>query len=414
MRNRALAKRAVAEDLTKRTAYVDDQYVLDAPVRETLARLRSGESVMVRYPTEYVAQHQQPESPELPDDIADWNYAELTPSAFERARTQMDVSDWEVIDAETYRSFHRTRAVSQLVNAWATSSTSPNSLAVQLTVRDMFDLADANNLSGVKSEWLEKATRIRAERGPFLEAFARAQYDATQEWLARAGVTHVYLLRGMYWDLEAYTPPEWADPARGPGPYEAEVSLHPLSSFTLNPFTAQEFVGDEGDSDWAGDHGVVLDGTVPVSRVFALPRTGIGCLNEWEAVVLGRTDQWRVSGRVGKYRFYVQHLIATANTRYEQVVAIEFARSIGMLDLIPPEWLNGGQKALPLKEPVMRRKRAWDVWNGGRLATDLDTCAQAAGLSREEMAHDLLSRQDQVDIPVELLAECESVTQFVG
>ncbi|GHE31490.1 hypothetical protein GCM10017673_37780 [Streptosporangium violaceochromogenes] len=416
LRNRARAKRQIVEDLTRRIGHVDDAYVLDAPVRETLARLRSGESVMVRFPTSRVAEYQQPNAPGLADDINDWNYKEVTPADYDRIRTQMDMdTDFEVIGSETYRQFHRAATVSQFVHAWATSSTSPNALAVQFTVRDMFDLKDTHDLGDVNPDWLEKAEQVRAEKGPFLEAFARAQYDATQEWLAQSGVTHMHLFRGMYWDMELFDPPDWADPGRGPEPYEIDVPLSPLSSFTLNPFTAQDFVGEEGDAEWAGEHGVVLDGTVPTHRIFALPRTGIGCLNEWEAVVLGGTDRWRVSGRVGRYRFYTQHLIATAQNRYEQIVAIEFARSMGMLDLIPPEWLNRGQKALPrTKEPPMPRKRTWDVWAGGHLATDLDTYAHIGGWSRQEAAQELLAKRHRVDVPAELLTECEAVAGIAG
>lgn len=413
MRNRALAKRQIAQDLTRRIAHVDDQYVLEEPVRFTLARLRSGESIMVRTPTPYVALHAQPDSPDLPNDLADWEYQEVLPEEFEQARQSMDMSGFDVIDADRYRAMHREEMVADMVNAWALNSAAPRSMAIQLVARDMFGL-ERTSLDGV--DRLEMAEEILERQRPFVEAFVRGQYDATQEWLRDAGVTHLHVLRGMAWHIMELDdgPPEWARPNRGPGPYEADVPLRPLSSFTLSPFTAQEFVGQEGDMDWDFQHGVVIDGTVPAERVFALPRTGIGCLDEWEAVILGGTDRWRVTARVGKYRFYLQHLIATATTRYEQIVATEFARSMDMMDLIPDSWT--GQKALPLKEASMvpPRKRSWDVWNGGRLATDLDTCVRASGMSREETARDLLERQHLVDIPAELLEECRRVVGEAG
>jgi hypothetical protein len=410
MRNRALAKRQIAQDLTRRIEHVDDEYVLEEPARAALARIRSGESLMVRSPTPYVALHAQPNSPDLPNDLADWMYQEVLPEEFEQAQRSMDMSDLEVIDADRYRGFHRENAVAAMVNAWAFNSAGPRSLTIHLVARDMFGL-ERTTLDGVEPFRLEMAEEILEKQRPFVEAFVRAQYDATQEWLRDAGVTHLHVLRGMVWNALSIDdgPPSWASPDRGPGPYEAEVPLRPLSSFTLSPFTAQEFVGPEGDADWDQQRGVVMDGTVPAERVFALPRTGIGCLDEWEAVLLGGTDRWRVTARVGKYRFYLQHLIATATTRYEQIVATEFARSMGMMDLIPDSWT--GQKTLLLKETPMvpSRKRAWDVWNGGRLATDLDTCVRASGMSREETARDLLARQHLVDIPAELLEECRRV-----
>lgn len=268
-------------------------------------------------------------------------------------------------------------------------------------------------LDDVEPDRLEMAEEILAAQGPCIQAFVRG-YDATQEWLRDAGVTRLHVLRGMWWHPlnHEHGPPDWASPDRGTDAYEADVPLRPLSSFTLSPFTAQEFVGEEGDFDWNDLHSVVIDGTVPAERVFALPRTGIGCLDEWEAVLLGGTDQWRVTRGVGRYRFYLQHLIDTVNIRYEQIVATEFARTMGLMDMIPDSWTTG-RKALPtagtLMEAPQPRKRAWDVWDGGRLATDLATCVRASGMNRVETARDLLVRQHLVDIPAELLDECRRV-----
>ncbi|MFI6536632.1 hypothetical protein ACIBHY_29570 [Nonomuraea sp. NPDC050547] len=410
MRNRALAKRQISQDLTRRIEHVDDRYVLDEPVRAALGRLRSGEAVMVRSPTPYVALHQQPNSPDLPNELADWHYQEILPEEFEDAQQSMDMSEFEVIDADRYRAIHREQAVAGLVNAWAFNAVAPRSLALQLVARDMFGL-DSTTLDGVDNDRLVMAEEILERVRPFVEAFVRAQYDATQEWLRDAGAIHVHVQRGMVWNIldVEQGPPDWARSGRGSSEFEAEVPLRPLSSFTLSPFTAQEFVGQEGDPDWGLQHGVVLDGTVPAERIFALPRTGIGCLDEWEAVILGGADRWRVTARVGKYRYYLQHLIDTADSRYEQVVAIELARSMDMMELIPDSWITE-RKALPIGgTPVgarPRRKSAWDVWNGGRLATDLETCVRASGMSREETARDLLARQHEVDVPAELLEEC--------
>ncbi|MEU4231072.1 hypothetical protein AB0F17_42845 [Nonomuraea sp. NPDC026600] len=410
MRNRAMAKRQIMQDLTRRIEHVDDEYVLEEPVRAALARIRSGESVMVRSPTRAVALHAQPDSPDLPNDLADWTYQEVLPEEFEQARQSMAMSDFEVIDADRYRALHRESMVAAMINAWAFDAVSPRSLAIQVVAREQFGL-ERTTMDGVKPHRLEMAGEILDKQRPFVEAFVHGQYDATQEWLREAGVTHLHVLRGMVWDATDTEEgvPAWADRDRGPDAYEADVPLRPLSSFTLSPFTAQEFVGQEGDTfEWIHEHGVVIDGTVPAARVFALPRTGIGCLNEWEAVLLGGTDRWRVVGRVGKYRFYLQHLIATAGSRYEQFVATEFARSMGMMEMIPDSWTTG-QKALPVEEAAVARKQAWDVWNGGRIATDLDTCVKASGMSREETARDLLARQHLVDVPADLLEECRRV-----
>ncbi|WP_433513723.1 hypothetical protein ACQP2T_60940 [Nonomuraea sp. CA-143628] len=415
MRNRALAKQQIAEDLTRRTAHVGDEHVLDETVRSALARIESGEAIMVRSPTPYVEKHAQPDSPDLPNDLADWEYQEVLPEEFEQARQSMDMSGFEVIDAERYRSFHRRNAVGSLVAAWAQNSASPRSLAVQLVARDMFGL-ERTTLDDVNDYRLEMAKDILERQRPFVEAFVRAQYEATQQWLRDAGVTHVHVLRGMVWDVRDGGVPAWARPERGPDAYEEDVPLRPLSSFTLSPFTAQDFVGEEGDPDWRHEHGVVIDGTIPAERVFALPRSGIGCLNEWEAVVLGGTDRWRVAARTGKYRFYLMHLIATASTPYEKVVAIEFARNMGMMDLLPDVWPGMQQKAFAVEGAPMvaRQKRTWDVWLGGHLVTDLATCAKIAGMSEEDTARDLLAQERRVEVPAELLEECRRVVDALG
>jgi hypothetical protein len=93
-----------------------------------------------------------------------------------------------------------------------------------------------------------------------IEVSLDAQYNATQSWFQEQGISEVTLYRGMETDTPAGT---------------QEVNMRPLSSWSLNEATADAF----GQT--------VLQATFPVERILSIPLTGIGCLNEYEAVVLG-------------------------------------------------------------------------------------------------------------------------------
>lgn len=136
-----------------------------------------------------------------------------------------------------------------------------------------------------------------------MRVHARAQYDETQRVLAAKGVKEVSLWRGVSID-----PDDAATIAR-----TGVVALQPLSSFSSNRGVALDFasqkLGDTpyDDDDWTPAKsmasGHLLRMTLPASRVFSIPKTGFGCLNEFEWVILGnKSTSTRISKRYGSFK----------------------------------------------------------------------------------------------------------------
>jgi len=92
--------------------------------------------------------------------------------------------------------------------------------------------------------------------------FLRAQYEATQEFLAAHGIKEVAVFRG-------------ADGVKHPKGTRVDTQVNPMESTTTDADTARAF----GDCHLAT--------MVPASRVFSTYRTGVGCNSESEIVLLG-------------------------------------------------------------------------------------------------------------------------------
>jgi len=108
------------------------------------------------------------------------------------------------------------------------------------------------------------------------EAMVRAIYENTQselDTLREAGVTHVTLYRGIRPRTEERRPD------RGT---EAQLDSNMLESWS----TSEEVAGRQ--FGW-GHIGRVLKMTVPLDRVYSTARTGIGCLDEYEWVLIKDT-----------------------------------------------------------------------------------------------------------------------------
>ena len=110
-------------------------------------------------------------------------------------------------------------------------------------------------------------------------AVLRAMYVDTQARLRDMGVKELVLARGVAADVKSS-----ATTAR-------LVGQNTLESWSLSPYVAATFVGE---GTMARN---VVYARVPAARVLSYPRTGFGCLNEQEMVILGRPRGDRV--RVG-------------------------------------------------------------------------------------------------------------------
>lgn len=107
-----------------------------------------------------------------------------------------------------------------------------------------------------------------------LRGFVRAQYDETQDYFKKKGITSLTLARGMN-NLQ-----------EGVHSQDGLVKLHlqPLSSFSTSPSTATDFA--TGDPTTAS----VYYARVPVEKVVGTYHTGNGCTGEYEVVVAAHPE----------------------------------------------------------------------------------------------------------------------------
>jgi hypothetical protein len=172
----------------------------------------------------------------------------------------------------------RYAAISGMIQQWSLTSNneSSRSLAIQEIAAQTFGIQDHADWEIIREDTTEKMNDLIAEHGDVLRAFVTAQYEATQEYLKSAGVNSIELYRGMAVGQKVFD----TIAAEDYGTHEFET--RPLTSWSTNNGAALEFA--------SGRNGVLLQATIPAERVFSLPLTGFGCLNEKEVVVLGGTD----------------------------------------------------------------------------------------------------------------------------
>jgi len=185
--------------------------------------------------------------------------------------------------------------VRDMVNGWAkTSGQTKEAIALQLSANEEFGMESTvshfneGQLSKAR-DWLNLEAVVRGTdlnpgvtNSELQRAFLRAQYEVTQEELRRVGINFVTLIRGV----------KRAGLA-SPGGFR-DINLQPLSSFSSNNDIARSFAG-HGQQD--GSMLYVI--RVPASQVMSTARTGLGCLNEYECVVLGRpTGAWTTQSSI--------------------------------------------------------------------------------------------------------------------
>lgn len=168
------------------------------------------------------------------------------------------------------------QVVASLIDRWAGTSADNDAwaLAIQRAIHDEFGIAEESMRHfQAAGNWLA-SQEIFAEHGPALRAFARAMWDETQAQLSADGIDEVMLYRG-----QGFLPDE-----HFPGVHvDADVRLQPASSFSSRYSTATSFQRTPP----AGGGGII-SARVPRERILGSARTGFGCLNEGEYVVLGK------------------------------------------------------------------------------------------------------------------------------
>jgi hypothetical protein len=190
----------------------------------------------------------------------------------------------------------RAMSVSSLIHQWAETSNDHNAmaLALQRATQEEF------GLEGTKGWDIDADTQKRTDQyyekyGGMFKAFVRAQYDETQDFLAKNGITQVPVYRGFAFSEGNI--PSWTNFSKKT---DDPIPLRPISAFSYDEAKAWEFATGWNSSvfDYADeDHDLIsvsVSGVIPASRVLSCAQTGFGCYNEREIVVLGGTDKWGV------------------------------------------------------------------------------------------------------------------------
>ena len=184
--------------------------------------------------------------------------------------------------------------VKNLIQSWAHSSNDDVdlSLAIQDAAQKVFKTDWAVTWS--RDQYASDTGQVEANLtydpstkfgdDKVLQSFVKAQYEATQQYLAAKGIKEITLFRGM---KTAPLASRYEDDE--PNPERTEILMRPLSSWSTSADEANYFSGREGD-------GVVIKARFKAQDIFALPLTGVGCMMEMEVVV----NSGSVTGSVRK------------------------------------------------------------------------------------------------------------------
>jgi len=209
----------------------------------------------------------------------------------------------KIVSELTNRTNIRYDVVNEFVRQWAHTSNGSDmrSLSIQQTAARIFpeaqlspwqqtaiDELKALRLSGSNSAKMfslfedgrgvlpEFRAMGFASASEVEEVLLRAMYDYTQEQFQAAGISEVILLRGQ--GIPRTIAENWERYD------EVNVTFNSMSSWSAANETAEQFAFNESNRDTAA---VVTAMRVPVERVIGTARTGFGCLNEYEFVLLG-------------------------------------------------------------------------------------------------------------------------------
>ena len=114
--------------------------------------------------------------------------------------------------------------------------------------------------------------------------FLTAMYEQTQADFKAKGITEVTLYRGVTLDNRLVNNFAQGETIR--------LENNPLESWSINPRVAREFAYPTSSEDRRDESrfGIVLKSTIPVEKILSNARTGFGCLDEKEFVIIGGKD----------------------------------------------------------------------------------------------------------------------------
>lgn len=184
-------------------------------------------------------------------------------------------------------------AVQQVLDGWASTSTddSAHAIALQRIAAKEFGVSIGNLERNLPKSW-KAADEVIHTDGALMGRVLRHMYKHTQEELVKAGIKEVTLSRGLHIE-EKHVPKELSAP-EALGIRRRENTVHtvsnPISSYSVSLQLAERFARNIKNWD---EIPVILVGRIPASRILSTARTGVGCLNEYEFVVLGGKGKLR-------------------------------------------------------------------------------------------------------------------------
>lgn len=173
--------------------------------------------------------------------------------------------------------------VRRVVDEWAGNSDTPQSQAMQMAASEYARSIGikADDFSGLQkysaSNYRQALDLYQVQRLALFD-LARSMYEQTQADLKAQGITSVWGSRGMAVDDRAPWMVDSPD-SKGFGQDELDFQQNPLTSWSTDLGTSAGF----GDARYK----FVAYREIPANEIFCTAMTGLGCLHEYEMVLLG-------------------------------------------------------------------------------------------------------------------------------
>ena len=208
----------------------------------------------------------------------------VDPKDFDNDGTRGNVKD-ELVSELARLSGEDYDSVNAIIGQWAHSSNDEKyeSLSIQEAISDELEV-DLSDWQKGKISYLAEKGRTGSiyhvlgsvpEPHEKTRGVIRAMYDLTQAHFKKLGIKEVVLFRGVSTKVETkYEDLEFGDVVQWKG--------NSAESWSVTYSTAKSF---------AGYSGIIISARVPVSRILSTARTGFGCLDEEEMVILGNIGQ---------------------------------------------------------------------------------------------------------------------------
>ena len=131
----------------------------------------------------------------------------------------------------------------------------------------------------------KEAEALFAKNGKAFQAFLRAQYNLTQEFFKKNGITHLTGYRGMNF-VKKVPGFEFGKDIKI---VEGKLQLQSLSSFSTDLEQAKRFVS------YRPGYRMIIQSDIPANRILSTCQTGFGCKNEAEFVILSGPSKFKVA-----------------------------------------------------------------------------------------------------------------------